>query len=255
MSPVVEVSADDGVLTITLNRPDRLNAIDLAMTRALEAALAAALRDESVYALLLCGAGRAFSAGDDIDEQARICAAGETALREQLALLQRISEHLLFGNKPSVAAVRGWAIGAGFSWTLNCDFAVWAEGAVGFLPEVTLGTHITGAASFLVPLMAGSRRARAMLSLGRRLGTAEAAEWGIASHVASDTALEVTAGALAAELAALPVQAAQFMRRSLCGQHEAALRQALANEIEACVATTLAPATIQRMRDAVAKAR
>ena len=116
MSPRVIIANDGrGVRTLTLNRPERLNAIDLAMILELDAALRAALEDEAVGAIVLRGAGRSFCAGDDVTAQAEICSGGEPALRAQLDALQHISELLTLGDKPTVAAVRGWAVGAGFS--------------------------------------------------------------------------------------------------------------------------------------------
>lgn len=253
MTPVVRVSDDEGVRTITLARPDRLNAINLAMVEQLRSAVERAMADNAVRAILLSGAGRAFCAGDDVDEQAGICDAGEAALRSQLAALQAISAHLLFGPKPSVAAVRGWAIGAGFSWVLNCDFSIWAENAIGFLPEVGLGTHTTGGASALLPLIAGHRTARAMLLRGHRLGADEALATGVASMVVANDDLEDAAASLARDLERLPAVAAQSMKRAMIAVHATTLREALAGEVEACVATTLDPATIQRMRNARAK--
>lgn len=254
MAIVVRVSDnDDGVRTITLARPDRLNAINLAMIEQLGSAVESAMGDHAVRAILLTGAGRAFCAGDDVDEQADICGAGEAALRAQLASLQAISARLLFGPKPSVAAVRGWAIGAGFSWALNCDFPVWGDSATGFLPEVGLGTHVTGGASVLLPLLAGQRTARAMLFRGHRLGGEEALAAGIASMVVTDDAVDAAAASLAQDLARLPVLAAQSIKQSMIAAHATTLREALAREVDACVATTLDPATIRRMRNARAK--
>lgn len=253
MAPAVRVSDGEGVRTITLARPDRLNAINLAMIEQLRSAVETAMNEDTVRAILLNGAGRAFCAGDDVDEQADICAAGEAALRSQLASLQAISAHLVFGPKPSVAAVRGWAIGAGFSWVLNCDFSVWGDGAIGFLPEAGLGSHVTGGASALLPLIAGHRAARAMLLRGHRLSAGEAFAAGIASAVVADDDTENAAASLARELAQLPALAAQSMKQALIAAHATALREALAREVEACVATTLDPATIGRMRNARAK--
>lgn len=89
---------DDGpVRVVTLNRPDRLNAIDMALLDGLDAALAGAEAEAGVRAILLEGAGRAFSAGDDLEDQLRISAAGRAAVVRQVEVLQRISERMLFG--------------------------------------------------------------------------------------------------------------------------------------------------------------
>lgn len=131
----VLVSDSGGVRTITLNRPEQLNAINLLMIEQLEAAITSAQTDDNIRILRFRGAGRAFCAGDDVNAQSAICEAGEGALRQQLATLQRISELLTLGEKLTVVEVQGWAIGAGFSWALNCDFRFWGEKARAFSPK------------------------------------------------------------------------------------------------------------------------
>src|SRR5688572_20728793 len=199
---------DDGaVRAITLNRPQRLNAIDMTMLDGLDAALAGAEAEAGVRAVLLAGAGRAFSVGDDLDAQQEISAAGLGAVTRQVEVLQRISERMLFGAKPVVGAVQGWAVGGGFAWTLNCDFALWAEDARGFLPEIAYGLFVSGGASWLLPRLAGPAFAREMILRGRRM-TAEAMfAAGIAHRVVSAGRLQAEALALAQELAALPPEA------------------------------------------------
>ncbi len=245
--------ADDGlgVRTLTLNRPERLNAIDMAMILELETALVAALEDTAVGAILLRGAGRSFCAGDDVTAQAEICAGGELALRQQLTALQHISELLTLADKPTVAAVRGWAVGAGFSWVLNCDCALWSQGAGGFFPEVSLGTFVTGGATWLLPQIAGRQIAREMLLRGRRIWATEALACGLALRVASEEALDAAATELARSLAALPRTSVRQMKRVFGARHAEDLRAALEAETEACIATTLDPETLRRMQNAV----
>lgn len=246
------VTADiDGVRIITLNRPDRLNAINLEMIRGLEETLEAAQDLTAVRAILLRGAGRAFCAGDDVTAQAEICNAGEAALRDQLKSLQRISELLTLGSKPSIAAVRGWAVGAGFSWILNCDLSLWSDDAAGFFPEVSFGTFVTGGASYLLPRLVHPSRATNLLLRGTRLSAKDAFDYGLAHAVLADARLDEAAGTIAAELASLPSQAAQAMKRAVADGQAEAMRAAFKREIEACVATTLDPATLARMRDAI----
>ncbi|MFM2099251.1 MAG: hypothetical protein RLZZ366_790 [Pseudomonadota bacterium] len=237
-----------GARTLTLARPHRLNAITMDMITQLEAALGAAMTDTAVRVIVLRGEGRAFCAGDDVDEQAGICAAGEESLRAQLSILQSISAHLMFGPKLSICAVQGWAIGAGMSWALNCDWAIWGKTAIGFFPEVTLGTHTTGGASALLPLIVGSRLGREMLFRGKRIGADEALANNIASQIVADDALDEATSSLASELASLPPDAAVRMKQALAAVHATVLRDVLAQEVEACVATTLNAATIARMR-------
>lgn len=244
----VLVHDDGAVRVVTLNRPERLNAIDMAMLDGLDAALAGAEADMGVRAILLRGAGRAFSAGDDLDEQQAIGAAGIAAIRRQVAVLQRISEHILFGTKTVVAAVHGWAVGGAFAWTLNCDFTLWAEGARAFLPEIPMGLFVSGGATILLPRCAGPRVAHEMIYRGRRLDAGELAAAGIAGRVVAGSDLEAEAMALARELAGLPRAAVSAAKRALIEPHRAALRLALEREAEACIAGAADPETLSRMK-------
>ena len=245
---------DDGpVRAITLNRPERLNAIDMAMLDGLDAALAGAEADAGVRAILLAGAGRAFTVGDDLDAQQEISAAGSAAIARQVEVLQRISEHMLFGAKPVVGAVQGWAVGGGFAWTLNCDFALWAEDARGFLPEIAYGLFVSGGASWLLPHLAGPMIAREMIFRGRRMSAPELLAAGIASRVVAKDQLASVAMALAQELAALPPEAVARAKRALVEPERAALRQAMTIEAEACIAGASDPATLARLREVAAK--
>lgn len=247
----VTVHDQDGVRAITLNRPEQLNAIDMTMIEALEAAIRAAHDDRGVSVLLLRGAGRAFCAGDDINAQAAICEAGEASLRAQLTRLQSISELLTLGEKLCVAEVRGWAIGAGFSWALNCDFRAWGVQARAFFPEVSFGAFVTGGASCLLPRLAGSQAAE-LLFLGTKLNAARASVLGLAHSVHAEDELAEAALTLAQVLAALHQPAARLMKRTLAAGFAQQFRDALHQEIEACVATTLDPRTLERMRAAIA---
>jgi enoyl-CoA hydratase/carnithine racemase len=254
MSPVL-VRDEGAVRAITLNRPHRLNAIDMAMLDGLDAALADAEAGAGVRAILLAGAGRAFTVGDDLDEQQAISAAGLGALTRQIELLQRISERMLFGAKPVVGAVQGWAVGGGFAWTLNCDFAVWAEGATGFLPEIAYGLFVSGGASWLLPRLAGPVIAREMILRGRRMTAAELAEAGVASRVVPLDRLAAEAMALAQELAALPPDAVARAKRALVEPDREALRLAMRREAEACIAGASDPAALARLRDVARRKR
>lgn len=252
MSAVL-VRDEGAVRVVTLNRPHRLNAIDMAMLDGLDAALAAAEAEAGVRALLLGGAGRAFTVGDDLDAQQEISAAGPEAVRRQVEVLQRISERMLFGATPVVGAVQGWAVGGGFAWTLNCDFALWAEDAEGFLPEIAYGLFVSGGASWLLPRLAGPALAREMLYRGRRMTATELHGAGAASRVVPAARLQAEAMALAQELAALPPEAVARAKRALIEPDRAALRAAMLLEAEACIAGASDPSTLARLREVVTK--
>lgn len=247
----VEWRDQNGVRTITLNRPDQLNAINLAMIESLEEAILSAQENEDIRVLHLRGQGRAFCAGDDVHAQSEIGLLGEGALRAQLARLQHISALLVLGNKLSVAEVRGWAVGAGFSWALNCDFQVWGEGTRAFFPEVGFGTFVTGGATYLLPTRLGAQTAANMLFLGAKLDASQASAAALVHSICPDNDLAQAVATLCGNISALPQRAADLMKRSLAGVETSAFRSALEAEVEACVATTLDPQTLERMRAAI----
>lgn len=247
----VLVSDGGGVRTITLNRPERLNAIDLPMIEQLEAAITSAQADDNISVLHFRGAGRAFCAGDDVNAQSAICEAGEGALRQQLATLQRISELLTLGEKLTVVEVQGWAIGAGVSWALNCDFRFWGEKARAFFPEVGFGTFVTGGATYLLPALLGSQLAADLLFAGTKLAASSPQAAGLVHSIYPEADLEAASAKFAQKLAALPVTAARLMKRSLAAGIADGFRSALLQEVEACVATTLDPGTLANMRAAI----
>ena len=155
MSKTVLSIDDGGVCVITLNRPARLNAISPALLEGLNIALERANADERIGAIVLAGAGRTFCAGDDLVEQRSMLDADEATVTGFVDAIQQVTRHLVFGDTPVVAAVRGWAVGGAFSWPVNCDFSVWSDDARGFFPELKIGLYPSGAVTFLLPLQVG----------------------------------------------------------------------------------------------------
>lgn len=194
---ILSEQAADGVVLVTMNRPQRRNALDRASYAGLIAALAAAEADEAVRAVVLTGAGGCFTAGNDI---ADFAAGGGDGARIAMDFLGAIST----ARKPIVAAVEGFAVGIGTTVLLHCDLAYAGEGATFRLPFVALGLSPEGASSHLLPLVAGSKRAAELLMLGEPFGAEVAAEAGLVNAVVpSGSALEA-ALARAKALAALP---------------------------------------------------
>ena len=165
-----------GVRVVTLNRPHRLNAIVPALLDDLIAALGDADRDPGVRTILLTGAGRAFCAGDDLKEFASQ-SAGEAATRAYIERIQDVTRAMMLGDTPIVGAVRGWAVGGGLEWMINCDFALAAEGTRFFFPETSLGVFVTGGVTELLPRLVGLQRARQLIMLGERFDATEALAW------------------------------------------------------------------------------
>jgi enoyl-CoA hydratase/carnithine racemase len=199
MSEVLSETVAAGVVQVTMNRPERKNALDRASYAGLIAAIAAAEADASVRAILLTGAGGTFTSGNDIKDFAMAAAAGDSS-RVAIDFLEVIST----AKKPIVAAVEGFAVGIGTTMLLHCDLAFASRSATFRLPFVTLGLCPEGGSSYLLPLAAGSKKAAELLMLGEVFNAETAAAAGLVNAVTEDgTALEAGL-AKAKALAALP---------------------------------------------------
>jgi 2-(1,2-epoxy-1,2-dihydrophenyl)acetyl-CoA isomerase len=183
----------DGVLELRLNRPQRLNALTLALTQHLLAAVRQANQDDTVRVLLLTGEGRAFCAGKDRDDP---------ATPEFVEALQQLALALMESPKPAVAAVQGWAVGAGLELLLNCDIVIAAQSARFMLPEVSAGLFGTGGVLALLPRKIGLAKAKGVLMLGQEFSAREAEQWGLIWSVVADGQLAQGALAVARQLAA-----------------------------------------------------
>lgn len=242
----VVLTEDRGpVRVITLNRPERLNAITASLVEGLIDAVQAANADEGVRAVVLTGAGRAFCAGDDlheIEEQSATSAA-------YVERLQQVTREIVLGRLPVVAAVHGWAVGGGFEWVLNCDLVVAGEGARGFFPEMALGLFVTGGVTALLPRIVGATRARELIMLGEHVDAARMKEWGIANWVVPDSVVVEEAVSIAGRLAELSPRAVADLRRVLNLVTQAEFDVALREETAATAGAFVDPSTLQRIEE------
>lgn len=238
---------EHGVRTITLDRPDSLNAMNRQLIEDVAAAFTDANADPATRVIVFTGAGRAFCAGDD--RKQHVHPADEIEARNLVVAIQRATEAIVFGEVPVVGAINGWAVGGGFEWAINCDFPIWGESAKGFFPEVSLNIFVTGGVTSLLPALVGLNRAREMLFLGERYTAAELHEFGVAWRVVPDAELLDAAHAVARRLAALPQLAVRAMKRTLNATAATDLRRALDLETEATVAGFLDPLTTQLLSD------
>lgn len=207
----------EGICILSLNRPDKLNAINAAMIDALNAALAKALTSATDRVILLRGEGRAFCAGNDLEASQEQAAVEVTTAQvsDHAAKLQAISRRLLLGGKPVVGAIHGWAAGAGFEWALNCDLTVWGRSTRAFFPELSLGLFPTGGALSLLPRFVGLAKAQEMMLLGEQYDAETLRELGLAGRVVADEAVFEEALSLARRLTALPPQAVARWKKAL----------------------------------------
>jgi enoyl-CoA hydratase/carnithine racemase len=211
------------------------------------AAFTDANQDSATKAIIFTGAGRAFCAGDD--RRAHMQPKDEAEARDLVVAIQRATEAIIFGPKPVVGAINGWAVGGGFEWAINCDFPLWAETAKGFFPEVSLNIFVTGAVTSLLPALVGLLKAREMLFLGERYEASALQALGVAWRVVPDDELLSAAHEVAARLAGLPSLAAAAMKRVLNETSSTDLSGALRLETEATIAGFLDPETTRLLKD------
>jgi 2-(1,2-epoxy-1,2-dihydrophenyl)acetyl-CoA isomerase len=201
---------------LELNRPERMNAWDRQLGLDLLAALAALGEDTSVRAVLVTGAGRAFSSGADLKE-------GPVAGRRDPGDVYRVLTeryHPIIRAvrempKPVVAAVNGAAAGIGLSLALACDLVVAAESAYFLLAFVNIGLVPDGGSSLLVPARVGFARAAQMAMLGERIGARQALEWGLINQVWPDDEFSARGGELLIRLADGPTRSYAGTKRQL----------------------------------------
>jgi len=216
----------DGVLVLTLNRPEKLNAITGELLDALYAALKEGEEDREVRALLLTGAGRAFSAGQDLTEFGDQKPDYEAHLRRY----NRVVEALSGLEKPLVVAVNGVAAGAGMSLALWGDLRLAAVGASFTTAFVRIGLVPDSGLSFLLPRLVGLAKAQELLLLSPRLSAEEALALGLVHRVVPAEKLMEEALSLAKELAQGPTRAYALTKKLLLETYRLSLTEALALE-------------------------
>ncbi|HEY7074711.1 MAG TPA: enoyl-CoA hydratase [Solirubrobacteraceae bacterium] len=235
----VAVQRREGVMTIELNRPDSLNAWDGALGEELLAAVREAAADAAVRAVVVTGAGRAFSSGADLKAGFEPTADGAPDVRTRLTQRYHpIITGIRRMPKPVVAAVNGPAVGIGCSLALACDLVLAAESAYFLLAFVNIGLVPDGGSSVLVPERIGFARAAEMAMLGERVPARQALEWGLVNRVVPDAELAEETRALAERLAAGPTRSYAGSKRQLNAWRFARMEEQL--ELEASIQQEMA---------------
>lgn len=246
MNATVISTVDNGICTITLNRPQRLNAINRVLLSELKAILTNSNDDPAVKVIILCGAGRAFCAGDDLkefDQQIE----NETDTRAYIDSIQDITRALVLGDKIIVGAIHGWAVGGGLEWVIDCDLAILAEGTRCFFPEISLGVFVTGAVTTLLPKLVGLQKAKELILFGERFDAQQALAIGIAWKVVPENELFSEAEAVAKRIAALPENAVRNLKRVINRACHLDAEGAMSLETDATVRGFLDPTSAQRV--------
>ncbi len=212
LETVIYEKVDDFAI-IKLNRPKVLNAINVQLTRDVHQALTEAAGDTAVKGVLLQGEGRAFCSGDDLSENP----SGwniEDVLRH-VEVLQDTTRLMLNMEKPVVAAVHGYALGAGCEWAMSADIRIAAEGTQFGFPETNVGAGITNCGTKLLPLLIGMGRAKWMAYTNERIDAIKAEQWGLVNFVVPLDQLEKTAMAMLKKIAANSSLSIKLTKRQL----------------------------------------
>lgn len=211
MSEHVLVERDGAVLAITLARPERRNAITVAMYAALAEAFEGAASDSDIRLITIRGQGKDFAAGNDL---ADFMTALPRDLGEDIPVW-RLLRALVANPHPLIAAVHGNCVGIGTTMLLHCDLVVVEDGARFSMPFVELGLVPEAASSLLLPRLGGRRRAARYLLLGESFGAEEALAIGLASHRADQGELDERLDEVVAALLAQPTEALRQTQKLL----------------------------------------
>lgn len=230
---MIESTTDAGITTITLSRPEKLNAFSGTMREDLLAALRAAEGDESCRVIVLTGAGRAFCAGGDVEYMAGLQKAKDVAsFRKLLDAGRDIILQITSMPKPVIAAINGVAAGAGCNLALACDYRIASEGAKLGETFVRIGIHPDWGGTWLLPRLVGRSCALELMMTGRMVDAAEAERIGMVDRVVPSTGLVPEVERFARMLADGPPIALADIKRALAASEQNDLRAQIELESE-----------------------
>ncbi|BBE34487.1 enoyl-CoA hydratase [Sphingosinicella microcystinivorans] len=246
-SPEVLLSRQGRVSVITLNRPACLNAINESMVQAFIAALRDANADVATAAIVLHGNGKAFCAGDDLTAHDVPADGDEMAMRARVDVMQQVSREIMFGEKPVIAAVHGWAVGGGFEWTINCDAVIWSEEARAFFPEIEWGMFVSGGVTALLPRLIGPQRTFKWIMGGEHLDGAALQAAGLVTDIVPTGQHLEAAVALAELIASRPTKAVRNLKRAINLLERDRIEAAMAEETKSLAASLLDAEVAERV--------
>jgi len=214
--PVLLEKLEEGVLTLTLNRPERMNAFNVETHEALADAIRRAAEDEQCRVVILTGAGKGFCAGQDLSDRAVAPGEGRPDLGESIEKRYNpLIRSLRMLPKPIVCAVNGAAAGAGANIALACDIVLAAKSARFLQAFARLGLVPDSGGTWFLPRLVGDARARALMMLADPIGAEQAEAWGMIWRAVDDDQLMGVAREIAARLAAGPTHAYGLIKRAL----------------------------------------
>jgi enoyl-CoA hydratase/carnithine racemase len=243
---LVERSPDGHVVTVVLNRPEQMNALNTAMGEDLLACFEALHRDPDVRAVVLTGAGdRAFCAGGDLKERNEMT---DEAWRAQHVIFEQAAWRILRCPVPVIAAVEGYALAGGCELAVLADFIVAGETAVFGVPETTLGIFPGIGGTLLLPRLLGAPLAKELIFTGRRMGVEEARAAGLVNHVVPRGQARARAAEIAATIAANAPIAVRQAKKAIMYGLETDLDTAMVLAVEAYNATVVTEDRLEGVR-------
>lgn len=214
----ITLNLQGSVAIITLNRPDKLNAIDKTMLQELEAALDSAESNDSVYVIILNGNGRAFSAGFDLQAGVDANRKGEAQWRQAIQTDVDVIMRFWHCPKPTIAVVQGYALAGGFELALACDMTICESNSLFGEPEVRFGSSI---AALLLPWYTNPKRSKKMLLSGQdRMGAEEALGYGIVNEIVDETRGLARGLELANEIALMDPDSVRMTKKAINQTYE-----------------------------------
>ena len=232
-TPELLATLEQGILTLTMNRPEARNALSRPMIAALSAQLAAAELDTAVKCIVLTGAGKGFCAGGDVKSMA---ASGDGTVGnntiDEAIHRQRVNQRAIAGKlfkmpKPTIAALPGAAAGAGLAIALACDLRIMASGAIFTTAFARVGFPGDYGASYFLTQLVGTAKARELFFLSERVGAEEALRLGLTNWVCAPEELAAKTREIALRLSSGPTVAYRYMKENL--------NRALAGEVDECL--------------------
>lgn len=237
---------------ITLNRPDKLNAMDGDVVRELGARLSEIENDETVKVVVLTGAGRAFSAGYDISEEVTDKIVGAEQWRSVLAVDVALAMQLWSLSRPTIAAVRGWCLAGACELAMACDMIVATSDARFGEPEIRYGS---GPVALLMPFMLGQKKTNELLFTGDTMTAEEAHRCGLVNRVVDSAELESAVDELVRKIAPTPLPVLRLTKLALVRAYESmGLRSAVAANLDLSAILNAADTPEQREFDRIVAA-
>ena len=222
----------DDLAIIKLNRPEVLNAMNKQLWLDFQEALEDARNDPEVKVLIVTGEGRAFSSGADLKESKN---RSLEDYRDYLEALQEASRRIIHFEKPTIAAINGYALGSGYELALACDIRIAAEDAQIGSPEARVSSSVTGGAMRLIQDLIGPAKAREMLFTARNIDGVEAERIGLVNRAVPASGLMAAAREMAAEISRNSSFSIKMIKRGLLMAGEVSLEELMDYEVEACL--------------------